>query len=127
MIFREERAIYQQMADRLCDEILAGRYNDDERVPSVREYSVALEVNSNTAFKSFELLSREGIIYNRRGMGYYVAPGARQKIVERRQKEFHEEWLPELFRRMEMLNIPIEDVDKEWKNHKFTTNNTEKS
>lgn len=127
MIFKQEKAIYQQMADRMCDEILSGRYADDERVPSVREYAADLEVNSNTAFKAFEQLARQEIIYNRRGMGYFVAPGARQKIVEQRRQEFHSDWLPELFRHMDMLNIPIEEVTEEWKNHKFTTNNTEKS
>ena len=49
MIFNNEKAIYMQMADRLCDEIISGQYNDDERIPSVREYAVLLQVNTNTA------------------------------------------------------------------------------
>lgn len=115
MIFKQERAIYQQLADRMCDEILSGLYKDDERVPSVREYAVQLEVNSNTAFKAFEQLSRDEIIYNRRGMGYFVTPGARNKIIELRRKEFYTDWLPELFRHMKMLNISINDIEEEWK------------
>lgn len=115
MIFREERAIYQQMADRLSDEILSGHYQDDSRVPSVREYAAMLEVNSNTAFKAFEQLSRDNIIYNRRGMGYFVTPGARERIMEMRRRELRDDWLPELFRRMDMLGVTIADVEKEWK------------
>ena len=52
MTFNNDKAIYLQMADRLCDEILAGTYGDDDRVPSVREYAVAMEVNTNTAVKA---------------------------------------------------------------------------
>lgn len=54
MIFTNDKAIYIQMADRLCDEILSGVYKDDDRIPSVREYAVLLEVNTNTAVKAYE-------------------------------------------------------------------------
>lgn len=124
MIFKQERAIYQQMADRLCDEILSGRYADDERVPSVREYAAALEVNSNTAFKAFEQLARDNIIYNKRGMGYYVKTGARDRVIATRRQEFDTDWLPELFRRMEMLGVTIEDVERAWNLRKHTDNET---
>ena len=52
MTFSNDKAIYLQMVDRLCDEILSGKYHDDDRIPSVREYSVLLEVNTNTAVKA---------------------------------------------------------------------------
>ena len=74
MTFNNDKAIYIQMADRLCDDILAGTYSDDDRVPSVREYAVSLEVNTNTAVKAYDQLARDGIIYNRRGLGYFVTP-----------------------------------------------------
>ena len=64
MTFTNDKAIYIQMADRLCDEILSGTYKDDDRIPSVREYAVLLEVNTNTAVKAYEQLAREEIIYN---------------------------------------------------------------
>ena len=73
-MFTNEKPIFQQMADRLCDEILAQTYQDDERIPSVREYAVMLEVNTNTAVKAYELLSRENIIYNKRGLGSSSPP-----------------------------------------------------
>ena len=81
MDFENNKAIYEQMADRLCDEIIAGTYKADDRIPSVREYAVMLQVNTNTAVKAYELLSREEIIYNRRGLGYFVAPNAREQIM----------------------------------------------
>lgn len=114
MTFTNEKAIFLQMADRLCDEILAGTYRGDDRIPSVREYAVMLGVNTNTAVKTYELLAREGVIYNRRGMGYYVSPDARQQILERRRAEFREQTLPELFRQMRLLDIDIAEIDRTW-------------
>ena len=74
--FNPDKPIYLQMAERLCDEILAGTYSDDDRVPSVREYAVMLEVNTNTAVKAYDALARDNVIYNRRGLGYFVSAGA---------------------------------------------------
>lgn len=110
MIFTNDKAIYIQMADRLCDEILAGKYKDDDRIPSVREYAVMLEVNANTAVKAYDELSRANIIYNKRGLGYFVTPGAKKQILKERKQEFMKERLPELFRQMQLLDITIEDV-----------------
>ena len=115
MMFSGEKPIYLQMADRLCDEILAGKYQDDDRIPSVREYAVMLEVNANTAVKAYDELARENIIYNKRGMGYYVTPGAKQQILQERKKAFLKEHLPELFRQMRLLGIGIKDVDDAWR------------
>lgn len=110
MIFTNDKAIYIQMADRLCDEILSGTYKDDDRIPSVREYAVLLEVNTNTAVKAYEQLAREEIIYNKRGLGYFVTPGAKKQIMKARKQEFMKERLPELFRQMQLLGITLEDV-----------------
>ncbi len=114
MTFSNDKAIYLQMADRLCDEILSGKYKDDDRIPSVREYAVLLEVNTNTAVKAYEQLAREEVIYNKRGLGYFVTPGAMKHILKARKKEFMKEKLPELFRQMRLLDISIADVVAAW-------------
>ena len=110
MNFTNDKPIYIQMADRLMDEILADKYKDDDRIPSVREYAVLLEVNTNTAVKAYDELSRANIIYNKRGLGYFVTPGAKKQILKERKKEFMKERLPELFRQMKLLGITLEDV-----------------
>ena len=110
MIFTNDKPIYIQMADRLCDEILADKYKDDDRIPSVREYSVLLEVNTNTAVKAYDELARANIIYNKRGLGYFVTPGAKKQILKERKKAFMKERLPELFRQMQLLDISMDDV-----------------
>ena len=114
MTFSNDKAIYLQMVDRLCDEILSGKYHDDDRIPSVREYAVLLEVNTNTAVKAYDELARANIIYNKRGLGYFVTPGAKKQILKARKTEFMKERLPELFRQMRLLDITIEDITSEW-------------
>ena len=115
MTFSNDKAIYLQMVDRLCDEILSGKYQDDDRIPSVREYAVLLEVNTNTAVKAYDELARANIIYNKRGLGYFVTPGAKKQILKTRKTEFMKERLPELFRQMRLLDITIDDVTEAYK------------
>ena len=115
MIFSNDKPIYIQMADRLCDEILSGVYKDDDRIPSVREYAVLLEVNTNTAVKAYEQLAREEIINHKRVLGYFVTKGAKKQIMKARKKDFMKERLPELFRQMQLLDITIDDVTEEYK------------
>ena len=110
MIFSNDKPIYIQMADRLCDEILSGVYQDDDRIPSVREYAVLFEVNTNTAVKAYDELARANIIYNKRGLGYFVTPGAKKQILKERKQAFMKEHLPELFRQMKLLGIKKEEV-----------------
>ena len=105
MIFSNDKAIYIQIADRLCDEILADKYKDDDRIPSVREYAVLLEVNTNTAVKAYDELARANIIYNKRGLGYFVSPGAKEQILDERRRDFMDNKLPEMFRQMKLLGI----------------------
>ena len=114
MMFTNDKPIFQQMADRLCDEILAETYQDDDRIPSVREYAVMLEVNTNTAVKAYEQLARDNIIYNKRGLGYFVTPGAREQILKERRKAFIEQQLPELFRQMRLLGLGLKEIETAW-------------
>ena len=114
MILSSDRPIYLQMAERLCDEILSGKYQADSRIPSVRECAVAFEVNTNTAVKAYDILSRDNIIYNKRGLGYFVTEGAKTQIQSVRRKKFLDTQLPELFRQMQLLGIDITEVDKAW-------------
>lgn len=68
MNFKESRAIYLQIADRICDDILLGQYEEEWRIPSVREYASIVEVNANTVMRSYEYLQSQEVIYNKRGM-----------------------------------------------------------
>lgn len=125
--FNSDRAIYLQMADRLCDDILIGTYAEGDRVPSVRDYSVALGVNTNTAVKTYDHLGREGVIFNKRGMGYFVSPGAKGKILEERRATFVKDTVPTLFKDMNLLGISIDELcalHKEFVSEKSTDKST---
>jgi DNA-binding transcriptional regulator YhcF (GntR family) len=114
MMYSNDKAIYVQMANRLCDEILADTYQDDDRIPGLREYAAMLEVNTNTAVKAYDLLAREEIIYTRRGLGYFVAKGAKERIMKSRKEEFINHTLPEIFRQMRLLGIDLKDIETFW-------------
>ena len=105
MTFNSDKPIFMQMADRLCDEILADKYQDDDRIPSVREYAVLLEVNTNTAVKAYDELARANIIYNKRGLGYFVTKGAKKQILKERKRVFVKEQLPMICNKMSILSI----------------------
>lgn len=110
MNFKEGLPIYVQIAERLADEILAGKYAVDSRIPGVREYAVLLEVNLNTVVKSYDLLSSRDVIYNKRGLGYFVSPQAPEVIHAERKTAFLTSDLPEIVRKMQQLGITVDEV-----------------
>lgn len=110
MDFKEKRPIYLQIADRLCDEILERKYAEDARIPSVREYAATVEVNVNTVVRSYDYLQDKQVIYNKRGLGYFVSPGGVATILAIRRVQFIEEELPAFFTRLRQLDIPIDEI-----------------
>ncbi len=113
-MFNKDRPIYLQISDLICDEILSGAYAEDQRIPSVRDYAILMQVNINTVMKTYEELSRSEIIYQRRGMGYFVTAGAKSAIRRQRKETFIHKTLAEMFRQMSLLGISIDDVVKEY-------------
>lgn len=110
MDFRKQKPIFQQIADRLCERIVAGEWESDGRIASVRDVAAELGVTPNTAMRSFEYLQQREIIYNRRGTGYYVSPDASERIIEMQRKEFFEEELPLILQKMKMLGLSLDDL-----------------
>ena len=110
MEFRKQKPISLQIADRLMEQILSGDPAEDERMPSVRDVATSMGVNPNTVMRTFEYLQGEEIIYNRRGVGYFVAADARKKILAEQRREFLEEELPLIKQRMKMLGIGIDEL-----------------
>ena len=77
-----------QIADRICDEILQGQYPEEERIPSVRNMPDTVEVNANTVVRTYDYLQGLEIIYNKRGIGYFVSTGAKERIITLRKDTF---------------------------------------
>ena len=80
MNFKEDKAIYVQIAEIICDMILHGEYKEEERIPSVRTYADMLKVNYNTVMRSYNRLHASGIIFKKRGIGYFIEVSACEKI-----------------------------------------------
>lgn len=123
MTFEENnKAIYLQIVDRISDDILQGKYDSDSRIPSVREYAASVEVNANTVMRSYERLTAKGLIFNKRGIGFFVSPDAKEKIIEEKSEDLMKRQLPPLFKLMNHLGISPDDLKKEYQDY-LTENN----
>ena len=112
MNFKDNKAIFLQIADRICDDILLGNFIEESRIPSVREYAALLEVNANTVMRSFDYLQSKDVIYNKRGIGYFVSPGARSRIQSLRKALFLNEEADYFFKQLYTLAISKEELLK---------------
>lgn len=112
MDFNQNKPIYLQIADSICDKILQGEYLPDERILSVRELGISLGVNPNTIARVYDHLQGMEIIYNRRGIGYFVSPSAPERILERQKEEFLRNELPAVARKMKLLGVPLGVLEK---------------
>ncbi|MCM1484021.1 MAG: GntR family transcriptional regulator [Muribaculaceae bacterium] len=100
-----DRAIYLQIADGIMDEIIAGVYVPDGRIPSVREYAGRVEVNANTVMRAYDYLERNGTLYNRRGIGFFVSADAIERIKAAWREEFFSTDMPRVFSRMHSIGL----------------------
>lgn len=115
MKFAEQQPIYMQIADIFCENILSGKWKPNDRIPSVRDIAVSMEVNPNTAMRSFEFLQNKEIIYNKRGIGYFVSEGGHDKALDYKREEFMSKTVPEFFRNMYLLGIKYEEMEEYYK------------
>jgi GntR family transcriptional regulator len=118
MQFRESQAIYLQIADYVCEKILLKEWKPDERIPSVRELAIQLEVNPNTVMRTFEFLQQQDIIYNQRGIGYFVGAGAYKNALQYRKEAFSEKDLPNIFRNMYLLGMELDELKPRFDKYK---------
>lgn len=122
MNYNANQSIFIQIADRVCDRVLSGEYQADARIPSVRELSVEMEVNPNTVMRSFERLQANDIIYNKRGIGYFISPEAKSKILKMRHNQFIKEVLPAVFKEMHLLGVNMEELAEAYHQYSSTLN-----
>ncbi|GAB3336520.1 GntR family transcriptional regulator [Larkinella ripae] len=115
MDFQDKKAIYLQIADYVCEKILLGQWPPGERIPSVRDLGVELEVNPNTAMRTYDFLQQKDIIYNKRGIGYFAAEEAPERIKSYRREQFMETELPHFFRNLYLLNISLEEIEERYR------------
>jgi DNA-binding transcriptional regulator YhcF (GntR family) len=117
MDFSENKPIYLQIVDHFCSQILNKKWTPDERIPSVRDIAVTLEVNPNTAIRAFHYLQEKDILYNQRGVGYFVSDDAYDKVIELKRDEFIELKLPVLFKDMKQLGFTCDELEELYEEH----------
>ncbi|CAN5379301.1 GntR family transcriptional regulator [soil metagenome] len=114
MEFRDHPAIYIQIAEYVCEQILLKKWKLGDKVISIRELAIAIEVNPNTVQRAYDILQQNNIITNRRGVGYFTEPDAMESILSFRKEQFIENELPVLFRNMYLLKIDIKDIKAQY-------------
>ena len=106
MVFKENnKAIYLQIADRICDDVMTGTIEEGARILSVREYAASLQVNANTVMRSYDHLTQEGVLFNKRGIGFFIAENARAIITGMRHESFFNGEIQEFFRHLSLLGV----------------------
>lgn len=115
MDFSDQQAIYLQIADFICEQIILDKWKPEERILSVRDLAAQMEVNPNTVMRTYEFLQQKDIIYNKRGIGYFVANDASEKIRTYRKERFLEAELPDFFKTLYLLDISMEEIHQRYR------------
>jgi DNA-binding transcriptional regulator YhcF (GntR family) len=109
-VIDETRPIFLQIAERIEEDILTGRLAEEEQAPSTNQFAALYQINPATAAKGVSLLVDQGILYKRRGLGMYVAPGARARLLEKRREQFFEQFVVPMLQEADKLGITTDQV-----------------
>lgn len=123
MEFNDNQAIYMQIADFMCANILQKKWVEGEKIPSIRDIAVKVEVNPNTALRTFNYLQEQGIIFNKRGIGYFVAEQGYKKTMELKKMQLIKEELPKMFRMLDLVDLSFDDLKQYYQTYRKEVNN----
>jgi DNA-binding transcriptional regulator YhcF (GntR family) len=112
MQFDSNRAIYLQIGDYICEQILRKQWQSGNKIPSVREMAVQIEVNPNTVMRTYTHLQKLEIIYNQRGIGFFVDPQGYQKTILLKKEEFMKNEVPRFHKLMQLLGIDFNQLQE---------------
>jgi len=119
MEFRENEAIYLQIAAYVSENILLEKWLAENKIPSVRDLATDLQVNPNTVMRTYEYLQNQEVIYNRRGIGFFVAPDSINKVKAFRKEQFLQRDLPAFFRNIYLLDVSLEEIESRYEAFKL--------
>ncbi len=108
--FEDERPIFVQIAEGIEDAVLAGAFLEESQIPSTTEISVSYKINPATALKGINLLVDSGILFKKRGVGMFVAPGSTKKLIEKRRNLFYENYITRLIDEAKRLGIAQTEI-----------------
>lgn len=110
MRFQEEKPIFLQLARQLEDGILSGAYPEGSQVPSITEYAATYQINPATALKGINQLVSAGLLYKKRGIGMFVAPGAGETVRQKRKDAFYDGFVKPLVKEGSSLSLTREEL-----------------
>ncbi|MEO7045411.1 MAG: GntR family transcriptional regulator [Ferruginibacter sp.] len=110
MEFKETPAIYIQIAEYVCEQILLKKWKLGDKIISIRDLAVRMEVNPNTVQRAYDFLQQRDIITNKRGIGYFIEEEAMERILNFRREQFIENELPVFMRNIYLLNIDFKEI-----------------
>jgi GntR family transcriptional regulator len=111
MDFTNRQAIYLQIVDYVCEQILRKKWTAEEKITSIRDLAVELQVNPNTVQRSYDFLQDLEVITNRRGLGIFLEKDAVKKVIVYKKSEFTKNELPVVFKNMQLLNMEIRELE----------------
>ena len=110
MDFKENPAIYIQIAEYVCEQILLKKWNLGEKIISIRDLAISMEVNPNTVQRAYDFLQQREIITIKRGVGYFTEADAMERILSFRREQFMENELPVFMRNIYLLKIDFKEI-----------------
>jgi DNA-binding transcriptional regulator YhcF (GntR family) len=110
MEFREKGSIYSQIAEYVCEQILLKKWAMGQKIPSIREFAATMQVNGITVQRAYDHLLQLEIITNKRGIGYFVANDAEEKVLTFRRAQFMQYDLPAFLKNMRLLRIDFDEI-----------------
>ncbi|HXS55347.1 MAG TPA: GntR family transcriptional regulator [Hanamia sp.] len=110
MEFKETPAIYIQIAQYVCEQILLKKWKLGDKIISIRDLAITMEVNPNTVQRAYDFLQQRDIISNKRGIGYFIEDDAMVRILSFRREQFIENELPVFMRNIYLLNIDFKEI-----------------
>ena len=117
MQFTESHAIYLQITKVMEEKILAKEWLVEMRTLSVRELAASMKVNPNTAIKAYEILQQKKVIYNKRGIGYFVSENAYSLVKKEWRQNFKTQELPQFFKNIALLGFSMNEIEVLYKQH----------
>ena len=110
--FDGTRPIFLQLAEMLEEGIISGAYPEEGQIPSITEFSATLKINPATALKGINLLVDEGLVYKKRGVGMFVATGARDALLKKRQESFYTDRVRPVAREASSLGSTLPELTR---------------
>jgi GntR family transcriptional regulator len=117
MEFRDNQAVYLQIVDYVCEQILMRNWKAEQKILSIRDLAIELQVTPNTVQRSYDFIQQLDIISNQRGIGFFVEKDAIKKILIYKKEQFVSKELPVFFKNLHLLKLDLREIESLYNNY----------